>query len=69
MSGIAEPLWIERSDEVNFLTIEEYSRMFPWDVTLGQLLKLRTEASCEIDVVPMDYLTFIETILYALSLI
>ena len=69
MSGITEPLWIELSDEVKFLNREEYSRMFPWEVTLGQHLKLKTQASCETNVVPMDYLTLIESFLHAVSLI
>ena len=68
-SEITEPLWIELGDKVKFLNIEEYSRIFPWDVTLRQLLKLRTQASCENNVVPIDYLTFIETFLHALTVI
>lgn len=67
----AEPLWIQTSNGKEMLNIEEYNKMFPWPMSLGQLPseQLRTEASRHTAVVIINSITLVDAFLDAVSYI
>lgn len=70
MCQAAEPLWIQTSDGKEVLNVEEYNKMFPWSMSLGQLPsheQLRTEASRDTAVVIINSITLVDAFLDAVS--
>ncbi|XP_017232692.1 homeobox-leucine zipper protein HDG5 isoform X2 [Daucus carota subsp. sativus] len=67
MCHTAEPLWIQMSDGKEVLNVEEYNKMFPWPMRLGQLPseQLRTEASRDTAVVIINSITLVDAFLDA----